>query len=599
MKSLFRSRSNNANCSPRNLNANNDVLNTNVNNGGSFHFPESSNTLKSDVNNARLHPGVVDNVKDQGCETMKFMEAPVMDTEVAITNFPEPQAPIPNLEDVPFWDTEQPIPQAYEKKPVDINNLFDSITYEMVEAAVYSAFKGHNSKYDVRNFKKRLDKNIRKIYNSLLDGTYTRYIAYHKLQKYNHKGKLRLIDSPNLPLRILQHLWLLIVVPLYDRKDNGNGRNCKPDHGITAHQAKYGTLKPQKHLFYDLRHLHYVLVMDQRKCYEHITPKIYRKQIKRLLTDKKFIDFGEQIGFVNGKLPIGTPTSPYIHHICLLPSDWFIRDNTEWSLRYADNNVMAFRTLEEAQAFKWRLKNFWWYELNLRAKRQMTQIINIDREPLDNCGYKTYRNPNKSVSSKNKGYTLVRTTTVDRARHCRTSESWASYFGLMLHADAFNLMTKIENNMPDLRKLTEEIRIDREIDAPTLDVKDLLGIKFTLYKYRFKEYRGKVNWVQCLIGTKDWVESTAQAYDPKDPRKRAKSKTNKKQLKKVPRGDNQEYAWEFHGDYQGIIAYLKQLEIAFDGDTSKFLPITRAEIVKDGEYIFKGSTNKQRFINNS
>ena len=60
----------------------------------------------------------------------------------------------------------------------------------------------------------------------------------------------------------------------------------------------------------------------------------------------------------------------------------------------------------------------------------------------------------------------------------------------------------------------------------------------------------------------------------------------------------QEYAWEFHGDYQGLIAYIKELEKVL-GDKSNFLPITNAEIVKDGEYIFKGSTNKQRFINNS
>lgn len=66
---------------------------------------------------------------------------------------------------------------------------------------------------------------------------------------------------------------------------------------------------------------------------------------------------------------------------------------------------------------------------------------------------------------------------------------------------------------------------------------------------------------------------------------------------KRPRGNNQEYAWEFHGDYQGIIAYLKELETVFNGDTSKYIPITHAEIIKDGEYIFKGSTNKQRFIN--
>lgn len=524
------------------------------------------------------------------------MEASAVGTEVPIAKFPEPETPI-DFEDLPFWDS---VPEHISpvNVPVDVNKLYDSITYKMVEDAAYSAFKGHNSKYDVRNFKKHFQRNCWKIYNSLLDGTYTKYIIYRKLEKYNHKGKLRLIDSPVLNLRILQHLWLFITVPLYNLKDNGNGRNCKPDHGITAKQGKYGTLKPQKHLYYDLRYLHYVLVMDQRQCYAHITPKIYRKQIKRILTDRKFIDFGEKIGFVKGKLPIGTPTSPYIHHICLLASDWFIRDNTEWSVRYADNNVMAFRTLEGAQAFKWRLKNFWWYELHLRAKRQMTVILDIDKMPLDNCGYVTFRTPEKNTSSHNKGYTLVRATTVERARQCKTSESWASYFGLMLHADAFNLMTKLENNMADLRELTEEIRIDREIDAPTLDVKDLLGIKFTLYKYRFKEYRGKVNWLQCLIGTKRWIESTAQSYDPKDPRKRARSKTNKKQLKKIRRGKGQEYAWEFHGDYQGLIAYIKELEKVL-GDKSNFLPITNAEIVKDGEYIFKGSTNKQRFINNS
>lgn len=481
---------------------------------------------------------------------------------------------------------------------VDTNNLFNSITRQMVATAAENAFKGHNDKYDVRNFKRHKERNIDKLYNSLLDGTYTKWIRYRKLERTNHKGKLRLIDSPDLFLRILQHLWLLIIVPLYDRKDNGNGRNCKPGCGITAKKKQNSILKPQKHLFYDLRQFHYVLVIDQRKCYEHITVKVYRKQIKLITRDKKFIDFGEQICFIKGKLPIGTPTSPYIHHICLLKSDWFIRDNTEWSERYADNNVIAFRTAEEANAFKWRLKNLWWYELQLRAKRQMTVVIDIDKNPLDNCGYLTFRNPNKKVSDHNKGYTRVRATTVNRARNCKTNESWASYFGTMLHADAFNLMSKLESKMPDLVKLTEDIRIDREIDAPTVEVKDLLGVKFTLYKYRFKSYKGKVNWLQCLIGTRKWIESTTVPRDSKDPRKRARVRTIDKQvtLTKHNRPKDKEYAWEFHGDYQGLIAYLQKLEEVFDGDSSQFLPITKAEIIKDGEYIFKGSTNKIRYI---
>ena len=495
------------------------------------------------------------------------METPVMGTsEVTIAKPSGPYKP----EELPFWDS-----------PKEGEGIYNHLTYDLVKSAALQAFKGHNNKYDVRNFKKHLDKNLHELYNSLLDGTYTRFIRYKKLQKVNHRGKLRLIDSPILPLRILQWLWLLIVVPLYNKKDNGNGRNCKPKHGITAEQSKYGILKPQKHLFYDLRHLHYVLVMDQRKAYEHITPKLYRKQIKRILTDRKFIKFGEDIGFINGKLPIGTPTSPYIHHICLLTSDWFIRDNTEWSVRYADNNVMAFRTSEEAQAFKWRLMNFWWYELHLRPKRQMTVIINIDKNPLDNCGYVTHRNPLKKVPCHDKGYTFLRAATLRRVKQCRNPKSWTSYFGLLLHADAFKLMTKLENNMPELGELTKKIRIDREIDAPSINIRDLLGVKFTLYKYRFKDYKGKTNWVQCLIGTKKWINSTANS--------------SRKNPKKVPRGSRQEYAWEFHGNYQGLILYLKKLEEVMKKE--EFLPITKAEIVQDGEFIFKDSTNKQQFIN--
>ena len=50
--------------------------------------------------------------------------------------------------------------------------------------------------------------------------------------------------------------------------------------------------------------------------------------------------------------------------------------------------------------------------------------------------------------------------------------------------------------------------------------------------------------------------------------------------------------------FPGVVDNIKELEKVL-GDKSNFLPITNAEIVKDGEYIFKGSTNKQRFINNS
>lgn len=498
-----------------------------------------------------------------------------------------------------------PLPELPQVTPVadrDPNHLFESITLQDVTAATYKAFEGHNSKTDVKAFKAHFQDRVQTLFNAIKDGSYRSLIKYRKLQKTNHKGKLRLIDSPDLNTRIMEHLWLYLIVPFYDKKDNGNGKNCKPGHGITANNPVHSTLHQQKHLYYDLREFHYVLLVDQRKCYEHITPKIYRKQIKHFTRDTQFIDFGEDIGFINGKLPIGTPTSPYIHHFCLWVSDVFIRDNTEWSLRYADDNAIAFRTIEDLNAFKWRLQFFWWYELKLRAKRQMMRVLNIDKCPMDFCGYVTHRNPNKGISDHNKGYCRVRSSTTHRAiTRCRDTSiskekvdrSHSSYFGQFIHADEFQTLTQIEQSNMKLEKLTERIRIDREIDAPQIDIRDLLGVKFTLYKFRLKTYKGHTNWIQCLIGTQ--VKIPLKKDRPRDFKDDSLPKATKK-LRKISNSDK-EYAYEFHGDYQGLISYIKALMDAKPEDTYWFLPIEEAEIVKEGEYLFKGSTNRIKYIN--
>ena len=95
-------------------------------------------------------------------------------------------------------------------------------------------------------------------------------------------------------------------------------------------------------------------------------------------------------------------------------------------------------------------------------------------QPLDFCGYVVHRNYRPKCSH-NKGYVTIRQSTVDRARKCKTNESWASYFGLMKHADAFRLMTKIENKMK-LRELTQSIRIDRKMDARNVEIRELINV---------------------------------------------------------------------------------------------------------------------------
>ena len=281
-------------------------------------------------------------------------------------------------------------------------------------------------------------------------------------------------------------------------------------------------------------------------------------------------DFGEAVSFVGGHLPIGTPTSPYVHQIVMLSFDYWLCENFEWRIRYADNVFIALPTREEAHQALWRVRQFWWYEQGIRAKRQTARIVAIDEKGVDICGYRLYRFPDRGPTDHNKGLTLVRRSTLDSARQARNDRSWASYFGLLRHADTYRLMQQIENKMK-LTELTKKIRIDREMDAKNLPMQNVPALtSLTLYKYEIRQSKGEDNWIKCLIGT---PELTADGE---------------------PTGRT--LAFEFHGNYQGIIRWLRELEKLYPD--KEFLPIEDARIVNECGYIFEGSTNQLKYIEN-
>lgn len=440
-------------------------------------------------------------------------------------------------------------------------NIFINIDINAMHAAVDRASRGHGNSRELVRFHERRERNERVMLDALHSGHWRMLVGYRRLEKTNSNGKRRKIDSPNLYARIYQHLTLNLLEPLYDRKDNLNGLNCKAGCGITARDRRRSVVRRMKHIYYDEARLGWCLVVDQRKCYEHVTERAFRKGLKTLTSDKRMIDFAVAVTFVDGRLPIGTPSSPFVHHVAMLEFDMFVRTLTRHSVRYADDNFLAFETKEEAQSAKWRIKNWWWYELGMRAKRHTVSIRPMVL-PLDFCGYVYHR----GSGGHGKGYVTVRRSIADRAARCATAEGWASYFGLMKHADEYGRMSEIEERMK-LRELTDKIRIDRTMDAPHVEVKDLAGVAFSLREYEIRrDGKGQANWVKCLIG----VEET----DGGEPTGRIAAR-------------------EFHGNYQGIIGYLLALEAVYGRG---FLPIEDAEIVNECGYIFKGSTNQIKYL---
>ena len=181
----------------------------------------------------------------------------------------------------------------------DCSNLYLSVmevTKKKVLQAIKKAAEGHSNKDEVERMLKNKDTYAEMVLASITSGEYLRHIEYRKLTKRNPNGKLRHIDSPMLFTFVLQHLFLVMAKPLYDPHDNFSGINCKPGCGITSSQKKNSVVHRLKHVLYDRRDLNYVLIVDQRKCYEHITPKIMRKEMRKLTNDKKLIEFGMLAG---------------------------------------------------------------------------------------------------------------------------------------------------------------------------------------------------------------------------------------------------------------------------------------------------------------
>lgn len=126
-----------------------------------------------------------------------------------------------------------------------------------------------------------------------------------------------------------------------------------------------------------------------------------------------------------------------------------------------------------------------------------------------------------------------------------------------------------DKRMRKLRDLTSTIRIDKKMDADSIDVKNLEGIVFDIVNYEIRSNnKNEPNWIKCLIGIPE---------------------TNKEG---IPTG--RKLAREFHGNYQGIVNFISKCELTYGKDA--IFPITDVEIENRCGYVFKGSTNRLEYI---
>lgn len=431
------------------------------------------------------------------------------------------------------------------------------VTEQNVRDAFFKASEDRKKKPVVVEFKSKLDDNCKLIADIINSGKVSEYVKYVKLRRKNANGKWRDIDAPEFFTLVMQHVWIVLVKPLYMAKETGIARNCIEGRGICSEDIDKGLLRPMRRLFYDQRQYTHLVCIDERKCYEHTTVKAYRKGMKAIGASRELIDFGEAVGFVRGILPIGTPTSPLMHHIAVYPFDVWLKGNYPHALRYADNVFVPVLTLEEGHQAMWRIKMFWWYEIGVRSKSTEQRVVAINDIFVDICGFRLCRyTPRKD--NHGKGLTKIRKSIWHNAIHAETKESWASYFGILSHADCYRSLKNKCKEMK-LEELTSRCRLKRAMDAIEYDPKEVLEIEsFDIIDYEILQDKKshEDNWINLFCGKK-------------------KEGTHK--LK----------AFAFHGNMKCIYQWFRMLEKEF-GDRS-FLPIEGARLVKRRGYLLDGT----------
>ena len=431
------------------------------------------------------------------------------------------------------------------------------VTKQNVRDAFFKASEGRKKKPVVVEFENNLNNNCKLIADIINSGKVSEYVKYIKLRRKNTNGKWRDIDAPTFFTLVMQHVWIMLVKPLYMAKETGIARNCIEGRGICSEDIDKGLLRPMRRLFYDQRQYTHLVCIDERKCYEHTTVKAYRKGMKTIGARRELIDFGEAVGFVRGILPIGTPTSPLMHHIAVYPFDVWLNGNYPHALRYADNVFVPVLSLEEGHQVMWRIKMNWWYELGVRSKSTEQRVVAINDKPVDICGFRICRfDPRKD--NHGKGLTRIRKSIWHNAIHADTKESWASYFGILSHADCYRSLVKKCKEMK-LEELTSRCKLKRTMDAIEYDPREVLEIgSFDIIDYEILKDKKthEDNWINLFCGRK-------------------KEGTNK--LK----------AFAFHGNMKCIYMWIRMLEEEFGGKS--FLPIEDVRLIKRRGYLLDGT----------
>ena len=314
-----------------------------------------------------------------------------------------------------------------------LGNVWEEfVSYENLYKAYKKARCNKGHRQSVLRFEEDVEGNLKKLQESLIDGTW--HSSEYRFFEIHEYGKTRLIASlPFYPDRIVHWAIMNVTHKRFEKNLIRQTFACIPQRG--THDA-LDQLKEYLHR----RDAVYCLKTDMHKCFPSIVKFYLMEKIERIIKDQRILEIFSRIVYEYPQtgIPIGNYTSQFFANLYLSSIDHYMKEeyHCRYYLRYMDDIVMLGWKKSWMHRALRRLKSL--SEKDGMTVKKNWQMFPIDDRGIDFVGY---------VSRKE--FVLLRKTTKARmkrkVKHIpRIEDSHdrgcvASYHGLLIHCDAYRL----------------------------------------------------------------------------------------------------------------------------------------------------------------
>lgn len=313
------------------------------------------------------------------------------------------------------------------------SGLYDQIiSIENLKIADEKARRGKLKQRSVIKHDHKRDVNIESLHQTLKEvkfktSTYTTF-------KISDPKERIIYRLPYFPDRIVHHAIINVIQPIFMETFTSDTYSCIKGRGIHSASTRLKAVL-RKGL-----NTEYCLKIDVKQFYPSINHDILKQLVRKKFKDARLLVLMDEIIDSAPGLPIGNFLSQYLANFYLTYFDHWIKEKKQVPhyFRYADDMIFLSDDKAFLQSLFHEIKDYLRINLDLEVK-QNYQVFPVSSRGIDFIGYNFYNTHTRI--RKNIKQKLAR-----KIKKGINTQSKASYFGWLKHANCINLTNKLTKN---------------------------------------------------------------------------------------------------------------------------------------------------------